>query len=80
MKGWLLTGPTQLRTSVACLAISSSEAGLLISQIIIPTSDDSVGLPEIRNILFEVKSDPVLDLPDLLIVISDGKFTKYTEC
>lgn len=48
-KGRLLTGPTQLRTTVACLAISSSEAGLVISQIIIPTSDDSVGLPEIKN-------------------------------
>lgn len=48
-KGWLLTGPTQLRTSVAFLAISSSEAGLLISQIIIPTSDESVALPKVKK-------------------------------
>lgn len=48
-KGRLLTGPTQLRTSFACLAISSSEAGLLISQIMTPTSDDSDGLPNVKK-------------------------------
>ena len=76
-KGRLLTGPTQLRTTVACLAISSSEAGLVISQIIIPTSDDSVGLPEIKNKLFYANPNTVLDLPDLpFIITSDGKCTK----
>lgn len=77
--GWL-TGPTQLRTTAACLAISSSEAGFVISQIIIPTSDGRVGLPGIRNKSSEANSDTVLDLPDLLcIVIRDGRFTKCTD-
>lgn len=52
----------------------------MVSQIIIPTSDGSVGLPEIRNKSFEANPDTVLDVPDcLFIVVSDGRLTKYTD-
>jgi hypothetical protein len=68
-KSLLLTGPTQLRTSVVCLAISSSEAGLVMSQIIIPTSDDSVGLPKIKNKSFKENPIIILHLPVLFIAI-----------
>lgn len=42
-----------------------------MSQIIIPTSEGSVGLPEIRN-----KPDPASDPPDLFIGITDSKILK----
>lgn len=51
----------------------------MISQIIIPTSDVSVGLPEIKNKSFKENPDTVLDLSDIFIVMSDGKFTGYSE-
>lgn len=51
----------------------------MVSQIIIPTSDGSVGLPEIRNKSFEANPDTVLDVPDRLFIVSDGRLTKYTD-
>lgn len=73
----MLTGPTQLRTTAACLAILARDAGSLTSHRIILTSDFSSAFPEIgkKNVTMNTGDDIIISVqstPFFLIILTDN--------